>query len=94
MASHHGLKYWKWHLDLQGRELTLEEVTIVDYGVLLPRLAESIMPGGVAALEGIYTIVTKEWSPALLDHFDYSKVGIIKVQPDLYKVNEYGVANI
>jgi hypothetical protein len=27
-------------------------------------------------LFGEYTMVTKEWSPAMLEHYEYSKVGM------------------
>jgi hypothetical protein len=40
--------------------------------------------------EGEYTIVTKEWSLAMLEHFDYSSVGI-DTKP---KIDEYsGIAD-
>jgi hypothetical protein len=43
-----------------------------------------------AGEEGEYTIVTKEWSPAMLEHYDYLSVGI-NTQP---KMEEFsGVAD-
>ena len=66
----HGIRYWRWNL-VSGRDVLLNDCTIVDFVVLLPK------PGvGSEFVPGEYTMVTKEWSPAMLDHFEYSKVGM------------------
>jgi hypothetical protein len=59
-----GLRYWKWTWSTSVMELG--ECDIKDFVVLLQKEAG----------EGEYTIVTKEWSPAMLEHYDYSSVGI------------------
>jgi hypothetical protein len=70
-----GVKYWKWEL-LGGVEF--EELNIRDYGVLLPKIGgEGIPIGG-----GYFTIVTKEWSPMMLEHFEYCQVGMY-VKPEM-----------
>jgi superfamily II DNA helicase RecQ len=60
-----GLRYWKWTWSTSVKELG--ECEIKDFVVLLQKEAGE---------EGEYTIVTKEWSPAMLEHYDYSSVGI------------------
>lgn len=67
-SIYHGLRYWKWNL-LGGRDLDLEEWEIKDFCVLLPKRSIEVM-------EGEYTMVTKEWSPIMLEHYDYCKVGL------------------
>jgi hypothetical protein len=65
----HGIRYWKWVL-LPGENL-LHDLTIIDYVVLLPK---SVLDNDV--IPGEYTMVTKEWSPAMLDNYEYSLVGM------------------
>jgi hypothetical protein len=65
----HGIRYWKWVL-LPGENL-LHDLTIIDYVVLLPK---SVLDNDV--ILGEYTMVTKEWSPAMLDNYEYSLVGM------------------
>jgi hypothetical protein len=60
-----GLRYWKWTWSTSVMELG--ECGIKDFVVLLQKEAGE---------EGEYTVVTKEWSPAMLEHYDYSSVGI------------------
>ena len=44
--------------------------------------------------QSMYTMVTKEWSPLMLDHFEYSEVGI-KVKPEnSFIIDALGRANI
>jgi hypothetical protein len=76
-----GLQYWKWTWSTSVMELG--ECDIKDFVVLLQKEAGE---------ERDYndTIITKEWSPALLEHYDYSSVGI-DTKP---KMEEFsGVAN-
>jgi hypothetical protein len=47
--------------------MELGECDIKNFVVLLQKKAGE---------EGEYTVVTKEWSPAMLEHYDYSSVGI------------------
>lgn len=67
LSVHHGLRYWVWRLTdiVYG----FDEWETRDFAVLLPRTDK-----GEWTTE--YTMVTKEWSPAMLDHYEYSKVGI------------------
>jgi hypothetical protein len=60
-----GLQYWRWRLSEYVMELANCEIK--DFVVLLQRDTGE---------EWEYTIVTKEWSPAMLEHYDYSSVGI------------------
>lgn len=76
---YHGLRYWKWLLS-GGRDLTMDEWGIKDFCVLLPKRI-------LGAEVGDYTIVTKEWSPMMLEHYEYSKVGL-DVKPKLEDLNE------
>jgi hypothetical protein len=47
--------------------MELSECDIKDFVVLLQKEAGE---------EGEYIVVIKEWSPAMLEHYDYSSVGI------------------
>jgi hypothetical protein len=65
-SVHNGMKYWKWkpvetHLEFNQWE---ED----DFVVWLPKIGLD--------LKGEYTIVTKEWSPAMLEHYEFSKIGV------------------
>jgi hypothetical protein len=76
-AGMHGIRYWPWKLLNEG--IALDDVTIEDFVVLLPK-AE------VGAPPGQFTMVTKEWSPAMLDHYALSWVGIDqKMDGSVYK---------
>jgi hypothetical protein len=65
MTVGNGLRYWRWSLSPSSMELG--DYDIKDFVVLLHKDAGE---------EGEYTVVTKEWSPAMLEHYDYSTVGI------------------
>jgi hypothetical protein len=65
---HHGMRYWKWRS--AGKELDFEAWRVKDFCVLLPKIGRDF--------ENEYTIVTKEWSPIMLEHYEYSKIGIVK----------------
>jgi hypothetical protein len=58
--------------------MELGECDIKDFVVLQQREAGE---------EGEYTIVTKKWLPAMLEHYDYLRVGI-NTKP---KMEEYSV---
>lgn len=67
----HGIRYWKWCILEQDK--LLENCDILDYVILLPK------PGaGLGFVKNKFTMITKEWSPDMLDRFDYSTVGIKK----------------
>ena len=66
-SIYHGLRYWNWELT---NEINILHTQVVnDYAVLLPRT-------GNESRTGLYTMVTKEWSPKWLDHYHYSMVGM------------------
>jgi hypothetical protein len=60
-----GLRYWKRTLSTSVMELG--ECDVKDFVLLLQKEAGE---------EGEYTIIAKEWSPAMLEHYDYSGIGI------------------
>lgn len=65
----HGIRYWKWNLT--NIDVSFECCTILDFVVLLPK------PGlGEEFISGEYTMITKEWCPAMLDNLDLSNMGI------------------
>jgi hypothetical protein len=94
------LIYWKWELKRIGP--FAEDTLVKDYVVFLPMLSrpngggEEGSAGGAGGgefvtLEGIYTMVTKEWSPVMLDHFEYSRIG---VQLEKKEKAELGVVRV
>jgi hypothetical protein len=58
-----GLKYWEF--TLTGSEQNLTKLVTVDYAVLLP------MRGTIA--EGIYTVITKNWSTEMFGEYNYKE---------------------
>ena len=71
-SIHYGLRYWKWRLT--GRILDWGDLDIHDFAVLLPKRGKKRRKKGQPW--GEYTIMTKEWSPAMLEHYHYSLVGL------------------
>ena len=61
----HGLRYWKW--SLSDIVVEFDDWELKDFVVLLQKDRGE---------EGEYTMVSKEWSPAMLEHYEYSSVGI------------------
>ena len=59
--SNDGLKYWMYELTLDVRRM--DEVNVVDYGVLLPRLGSHVV--------GVYTKSTKNWSTEMFEDYDF-----------------------
>jgi hypothetical protein len=84
-----GLKYWTWKL--KGGAC-LDDLVIKDYAVLLPKVPVA----SEAASERVYTMVTKEWSPAMFEHFEYSRVGTSSngEKRMLYEVDQFGIVNV
>jgi hypothetical protein len=77
MSTYHGMRYWKWRV--LDYILDLEELEVKDFAVLLPKYAVTSTDEGSKE----YTMVSKEWSPAMLDHYEYSTVGTnAKVEVD------------
>jgi hypothetical protein len=77
-SIHHGLKYWIWRLT--GIMYDMDEWNVGDFAVLLPRTDK-----GNWTTE--YSMVTKEWSPAMLEHYDYSNVGTaMKKEEDPFRI--------
>jgi hypothetical protein len=79
-SVHHGMRYWKWQLT--DTILAFHDWEVKDFAVLLPKI-------GRVGEKGEYTMVTKEWSPAMLEHYDYSSVGIEEKKPDRVPVMRY-----
>jgi hypothetical protein len=65
----HGIRYWKWAVS--DSEELLSKLTITDFVVLLPK---ADVAGQTVHLE--LTMVTKEWSLAMLDHYELSELGM------------------
>jgi SAP domain len=59
---HDGLRYWEYKLEEKSGE-TMNETRIVDYGVLLPQLGND--------QQGVYTIVTKNWSTVMFGDYNF-----------------------
>ena len=70
-----GNNYWKWKLTKVI--LDFEELSFDDFVVLLPR-NDPTMLRKKGEIWGEYTLATKEWSPRMLDNYDYSTVGILQ----------------
>jgi hypothetical protein len=64
-SVYQGLRYWKW--ELSNMVMDFLDWDIKDFVVLLQKQKGE---------EGEYTMVTKEWSPAMLEHYEYSRVGM------------------
>jgi hypothetical protein len=65
---HNGMRYWDW--TITDTVLQFDDWEVRDFAVLLPKAG--MLGGG----EEGYTVVTKEWSPAMLEDYEYSSVGI------------------
>ena len=61
MEQYHGLRYWQY--TLTEETMPLDEFIIKDYGVLLPKLG--------CDLQGIYTMITKNWSTEMFGEYDF-----------------------
>ena len=59
--SNDGLRYWMYQLTDEVRQMN--DVNVVDYGVLLPRLGSDLV--------GVYTKSTKNWSTEMFDDYDF-----------------------
>ena len=67
----HGMRYWRWSLG----QVTFpynERCKIVDFVVLLPDVNGKYV--------GQYSIVTKNWSPDMLEKYAFCKVGMYKTE--------------
>lgn len=71
---HDGMVYWKWKLT--NEFLNFDTIEIKDFGVLLPK-NDPKHPRQEGDHWGEYSIVSKEWITSMLEHYDYSKVGIM-----------------
>ena len=67
-SIHHGMRYWTW--TLTDTLLEFDDWEVRDFAVLLPKA------GTLGGGEEGYTVITKEWSPAMLEDYEYSSVGI------------------
>jgi hypothetical protein len=59
MLIHNGMRYWKW--ELTDIFISFHGWEENDFIVQLPKIGENLF--------GEYTMVTKEWSPAMLEHY-------------------------
>jgi hypothetical protein len=66
-SENNGLRYWTWTMSTEVKKYD-EESIIDDFIVWLPKFQGSVA--------GEYSIVTKEWSPSMLEHYELSSVGI------------------
>jgi hypothetical protein len=66
MSVQDGMRFWKWIRS--ERVKSYEDLIIKDFVVLLPKRGEEFV--------GEFTMVSKEWSPAMLEHYNYSTVGV------------------
>ena len=78
-----GLRYWGCIL-CSEKILSMDAWEIKDFAVLLPKKSRAI------ARE--YTIVSKEWSPSMLEHYGYSMVGMDVKANVKHEVDEHGMA--
>lgn len=69
-GSYHGMRFWKWRRT--DNIFDLESLVIKDYAVLLPKYARAELDGSADQ----FTLVTKEWSPLMLQHYNFSTTGI------------------
>jgi hypothetical protein len=66
VSIQHGMRFWLW---VRSNTVTsFDDLEIKDFVVLLPKKGKGC--------DGEYTMVSKEWSPAMLEHYNYSKVGV------------------
>jgi hypothetical protein len=65
----HGIRYWKWAVS--DSEKLLSKLTITNFVVFLPK---ADVLGQTVQLE--FTMVTKEWLLAMLDHYKLSELGM------------------
>ena len=68
LSVHNGMRYWRWVMG--DRLLSFNQLHVKDFVVLLPNGTH---------FDGEYTKVTKEWSPAMLEHYEYPSVGMERV---------------
>ena len=74
-SVYQGMRYSKWIISSGVKNFSsLEE--IVDFVVLLPKNDPEI-PKQRGQKWSEFSFGSKEWSPEMLEHFDYSKVGIV-----------------
>jgi hypothetical protein len=66
----HGIRYWR--CEFTQIDKCLDDVTLIDYVVLLPKA--DVDREMVVLRE--FTMVTKEWSPAMLEHFELANTGM------------------
>jgi hypothetical protein len=78
-SVYNGVRYWKWQLSEEI--LAFEDWEIKDFVVLLPKLS-------VAAEE--YTMIRKEWSPAMLENYNYANVGTMTTKEIKSEVDRWG----
>ena len=76
-----GMRFWKWRL---GESLLFVNVGVQDFVVFLPKFEGQIEE---------FTIVTKEWSPAMLEHYNFSDIGMHTMEEDV-KVDIFGCAKV
>ena len=74
-SVYQGMRYSKWQLSQHVTDFSsLEE--IVNFVVLLPK-NDIDNPKKRGQKWGEFSIASKEWSPKMLEYFEYSKLGIV-----------------
>ena len=82
-----GNNYWKWKLTKVTLDFSL--LIIQDFVVLLPKNDPS-QPRKRGEIWGEYTLASKEWSPRMLEHYEYSTVGIVQAKDEQEQKEEDG----
>jgi hypothetical protein len=83
VSVHQGMRYWRWNLT--ETILEFDDWEVRDFAVLLPK-SGSLTTGEIDG----YTVVTKEWSPLMLEHYEYSSVGIKpEIETKQYPIMSY-----
>jgi hypothetical protein len=71
----HRTRYWRWEFTQVDK--CLDDISLIDYVVLLPK---TDVDGDTVVLSE-FTMVTKEWLPAMLEHFELANTGMeVKVR--------------
>ena len=82
-----GNNYWKWKLTKVTLDFSL--LVIQDFVVLLPK-NDPNQPRMRGEIWGEYTLASKEWSPRMLEHYEYSTVGIVQLKEEQEQKEEDG----
>jgi hypothetical protein len=73
-----GLRYWTWRITDVTHKLV--DVEIGDFAVILPKTGET------DPRNREYTLVSKEWSPDMLAHYEFSNTGTQVAKSEIYSI--------